>query len=135
MGCRPSGSGPLFTSPEAGVRQINRGWGSRIILFRYSYRVFPFACVQIGTRVNATGFLHERLQSCPWRLPTSDVPQRPRPLADRFAVGVLSGAANDDRKWVGIFVEGQPRKLERVSQELLSLSSHFVMHDCLEDSA
>jgi hypothetical protein len=66
--------------------------------------------VPIGTRVDPTGFFHERLQPRPGTLAISDISQRSRPFADRLAIDfIVTRAANHGSKWVGAVVEGEIR--------------------------
>jgi hypothetical protein len=87
-------------------------------------------CVPIRTCVDPTCFLHERLQLRRRHLALGDIPQCPRPFADRFDVDIIiTRAANDGSKWVRIPVEGQLRKFECVSQKFLRFSPYFEMFD------
>jgi hypothetical protein len=71
-------------------------------------------CVLISTRIYAPDFLHKALQPRRWHLATSNIPQSPSPLADRFAVDVLGGAANEGRKWIRTIMGWEATEYERV---------------------
>jgi hypothetical protein len=87
-------------------------------------------CVPISTCIDPTGFFYKQLQPPRGYLAPSNVPQCARPLAEGLVIGVVvTSAANNRPKWIGIFVEGELSKFERVPQKLLCSSPHFVMLD------
>jgi hypothetical protein len=92
-------------------------------------------CIPVCTRINSAHFLEKCLQRRPGLLATSDIPQRPRPFADRFIVNVtLRRAANNSGEWIRVLVDWQPSELKRPSQKPCGLSPPFAVHDYREHS-
>ena len=63
----------------------------------------------------------------------SDVSERPRPFTDRLAIdAIVTGAANDGSKRIGVPVEGKIGKFKGMAQKPFGPSPHFVMLDDCE---
>jgi hypothetical protein len=86
--------------------------------------------VPIGTRIDPTGLFHKHPQLRWGDLTSGDVPQCPRPFADRLVIDtVIRRATNDGAKRICILVDSEIGKFERMSHKPAGSSPYFVMVD------
>jgi hypothetical protein len=103
---------------------------SRPASTRSSATASKISRVEIGTCIDPAGSLHERHQLRRWHLATSDVPQCPRPFADRLAVSVIvTSATNYGCKRTSILVKRKICEFKCAPQKLFCSPSHLIMGD------